>query len=87
VLSERSAKLTNSHSSSKFLHSRVDRGGIRAPTQPRCHCGGVLRILREPLTGRPARGTRLLALLIAVLLLAGSAPVLLPAISRLLGLL
>jgi hypothetical protein len=47
----------------------------------------VLRILREPLTGRPARGTRLLALLIAVLLLAGSAPVLLPAISRLLGLL
>jgi hypothetical protein len=47
----------------------------------------VLRILREPLTGRPARGTRLVALLIAVLLLAGSAPVLLPAISRLLELL
>jgi len=47
----------------------------------------VLRLLREPRTGRPAPVARLLALLLAAGLLAVSAPVLLPVVRWLLGLL
>jgi hypothetical protein len=38
----------------------------------------VLRLLREPRSGRPAPVTRLVALILAVGLLAVSAPMLLP---------
>lgn len=38
----------------------------------------MLRLLREPRTGRPAPLTRLVALVVALGLLAVSAPVLLP---------
>jgi hypothetical protein len=41
---------------------------------------GVLRLLREPRTGRPAPIARLVALLLAAGLLAVSAPVLLPVV-------
>lgn len=46
----------------------------------------LLRMLREPGTGRPARGTKLLALVLAVGLLGASAPVLVPAARWLLSL-
>jgi len=40
----------------------------------------LLRLLREPRTGRPAPITRLVALVVAVGLLLGAGPVLLPAL-------
>ncbi len=36
----------------------------------------MLRMMREPQTGRPARGTRLLVVLVLAALVGGSAPVL-----------
>ncbi|HET9655849.1 MAG TPA: hypothetical protein VFP72_10880 [Kineosporiaceae bacterium] len=47
----------------------------------------MLRLLREPRTGRPAPITRLLALVLALGMLAVSAPVLLPVLQWFLGLL
>jgi len=47
----------------------------------------VLRLLREPRSGRPAPLTRLLALVVAAGLLAVSAPALWPVIAWFLGLL
>jgi hypothetical protein len=41
----------------------------------------LLRMLREPRTGRPAPIARLVALLVAVGLLLGAGPVLLPIVS------
>lgn len=40
----------------------------------------LLRMLREPRTGRPAPGARLLALLLVIALLGISAPVVVPAV-------
>jgi hypothetical protein len=47
----------------------------------------VLRLLREPRTGRPAPIARLVALMLAAGLIAVSAPVLLPVVHWLLTLL
>ncbi len=47
----------------------------------------MLRMLREPRSGRPGPAARLVALILAVGLLAVSAPVLLPVVQWLLGLL
>jgi hypothetical protein len=47
----------------------------------------VLRLLREPRSGRPAPFTRLIALVAALGLLAVSAPVLVPVVRWLFGLL
>ncbi len=47
----------------------------------------LLRMLQGPGTGRPSRGTRLLAVLVAGGLLAASAPVLIPFCAWLVGLL
>ena len=44
-----------------------------------CHCGAMLlRLLREPRTGRPAPAARLVALVLAVGMLLAAGPVLLP---------
>jgi hypothetical protein len=47
----------------------------------------LLRLLREPSTGRPARGARLLAVLLVAGMVGFSAPVLMPVFSWLAGLL
>jgi hypothetical protein len=47
----------------------------------------LLRMLREPRTGRPAPLTRLLAVLLAGALIGISAPVLLPMLAWVIGLL
>ncbi len=61
---------------------------LRVPERPEgWDAGSVLRMLREPRSGRPAPAVRLLAVLLVLGLLAVSAPVLLPAVQWVLDLL
>ena len=77
-------------SRSVIAHLPAEVDGLRhTPVVPStCHPGAMLlRLLREPSTGRPARGTRLLAVVLVVGMVGFSAPVLMPVFSWLTGLL
>ncbi|MDQ1287191.1 MAG: hypothetical protein QG622_756, partial [Actinomycetota bacterium] len=55
----------------------VTRGGTLARSARACHCGGVLlRLLREPRTGRPGPFARLVALLVVIGLVSVAGPAL-----------